>query len=80
MIDSIYDRVEHDDLLSPFFPGGVREEDRRNVATWWCEVFGGPAAYTEQLGGYEHMLHEHMLHKHLQLSITGEQRFALRRS
>jgi hemoglobin len=51
MINAFYDRVEQDELLSPFFPGGVHEEHRRNVATWWSEVFGGPAAYTEQLGG-----------------------------
>jgi len=70
MINAFYDRVEHDDLLSPFFPGGVHEEHRRNVATWWCEVFGGPTDYTGELGGYERMLH-----KHLQLGITEEQRF-----
>ena len=70
MINAFYDRVEQDDLLSPFFPGGVHEEHRRNVATWWSEVFGGPAAYTEQLGGYERMLN-----KHRQLGITDEQRF-----
>ena len=70
MIDAFYDRVEHDELLSPLFPGGVHEEHRRNVATWWCEVFGGPADYTTELGGYERMLH-----KHLQLGITPDQRF-----
>jgi hypothetical protein len=48
----------------------VHEEHRRNVATWWSEVFGGPPDYTEDLGGYERMLH-----KHLQLGITEEQRF-----
>jgi truncated hemoglobin YjbI len=32
--------------------------------------FRRPAAYTEQLGGYERMLH-----KHLGLGITTEQRF-----
>ena len=52
MINAFYDRVEQDEVLSPFFPGGVHEEHRRNVATWWSEVFGGPKAYTEQLGGY----------------------------
>ena len=70
MIDAFYDRVEQDAMLSPFFPGGVHEEHRRNVATWWVEVFSGPAVYTEQLGGYERMLH-----KHLDLGITEEQRF-----
>jgi len=70
MINAFYDRVEQDELLSAFFPGGVHEEHRRNVATWWCEVFGGPADYTSELGGYERMLH-----KHMQLGITNEQRF-----
>jgi hemoglobin len=69
MIDAFYDRVEADDLLSPFFPGGVHEEHRRHVAAWWSEVFGGPADYTE-LGGYGRMVH-----KHLGLGITAEQRF-----
>jgi len=70
MINAFYDRVELDELLSRFFPGGVHEEHRRNVATWWCEVVGGPADYTSELGGYERMLN-----KHMKLSITNEQRF-----
>jgi hemoglobin len=70
MINAFYDRVERDELLSPFFPGGVHTDHRRNVATWWSEVFGGPAAYTDELGGYERMLN-----KHLKLGITTEQRF-----
>jgi hemoglobin len=70
MINAFYDRVEKDKLLSPFFPGGVHSEHRRNVTTWWCEVFGGPAEYSTELGGYERMLE-----KHRQLGITGEQRF-----
>jgi len=70
LINAFYDRVETDALLAPFFPGGVHPEHRRNVATWWCEVFGGPPAYTDQVGGYERMLA-----KHLDLGITEEQRF-----
>ena len=70
LINAFYDRVESDDLLSPLFPGGVGEEHRSHVITWWCEVFRGPAHYTESLGGYERMLH-----KHNNLSITPEQRF-----
>jgi hemoglobin len=69
MINAFYDRVEQDELLSPLFPGGVHEEHRRNVATWWSEVFGGPSAYTDHLGGYERMLN-----KHRDLGITAEQR------
>ncbi len=51
LIDAFYDRVELDDLLSPFFPGGVSEEHRDHVAAWWSEVLGGPDRYTEELGG-----------------------------
>src|ERR1700733_769906 len=51
MIGCFYDRVERDDLLSPLFPGGVSAEHREHVTTWWCEVLGGPADYTQRLGG-----------------------------
>jgi hemoglobin len=70
MIDAFYDRVERDDLLAQFFPGGVTVEHRQHVAQWWSEVFGGPADYTNSRGGYSTML-EH----HRNLGITAEQRF-----
>jgi hemoglobin len=70
LIDAFYDRVEQDDLLSPLFPGGVHEEHRRNVATWWSEVFGGPSDYTDRIGGYERMVG-----RHVGLHITDDQRF-----
>ena len=70
LINAFYNRVEGDELLSPLFPGGVGEEHRRNVTAWWCEVFGGPAGYTKELGGYERMMG-----KHRGLGITPEQRF-----
>src|SRR5918995_4446330 len=69
LIDAFYDRVEGDDLLSPLFPGGVSAEHRDHVTSWWSEVFGGPARYTDDHGGYEHMLA-----KHRGLAITAEQR------
>jgi len=69
MLNAFYDRVESDDLLSPVFPGGVHAEHRHHVTTWWCEVFGGPAGYTDEHGGYEHMLA-----KHIGLGISPEQR------
>ncbi len=31
LIDAFYDRVEHDELLVPLFPGGVSEEHRAHV-------------------------------------------------
>ncbi len=70
LIKAFYDRVEQDELLSPFFPGGVHAEHRRHVAAWWIEVFGDPPTYSQELGGYERMLE-----KHRQLGITDDQRF-----
>ncbi|MGY1832945.1 group II truncated hemoglobin [Geodermatophilus sp. SYSU D01180] len=70
LIDAFHDRVERDDLLGPLFPGGVSEAHRAHVTAWWCEVFGGPPLYTEQLGGYERMLAHHR-----GLGLVPEQRF-----
>lgn len=69
MIDAFYDRVEADELLAPFFPGGVSPAHRQHVGGWWVEVFGGPARYTEQHGGYARMLAHHR-----GLGITPDQR------
>ena len=70
LIDSFYDRVEKDDLLARMFPGGVTEAHRVHVTLWWVEVFGGPAAYTGEHGGYQNMLAHHR-----GLNITTDQRF-----
>ena len=69
LIDAFYDRVENDELVSRYFPGGVHETHRDHVAAWWSEVLGGPARYTDELGGYEHMVA-----RHRDLDITGEAR------
>jgi hemoglobin len=69
LVDAFYDRVEKDDLLGRLFPGGVPEEHRAHVTRWWVEVFGGPAEYTAELGGYERMLAHHR-----NLGITADQR------
>jgi hemoglobin len=68
-LNVFYDLVEQDELIAPLFGGTVHEEHRRNVTTWWCEVMGGPPAYTEELGGYPRMLGHHR-----GFSITPEQR------
>jgi hemoglobin len=70
MINAFYDRVERDDLLSPFFPGGVTTRHRDHVVDWWSEVFGGPAVYTDSHGGYEAMLAHHR-----DLGISPDHRF-----
>ncbi|HEY5820736.1 MAG TPA: antibiotic biosynthesis monooxygenase [Propionibacteriaceae bacterium] len=68
LINAFYDRVESDDLLGPLFPGGVGTEHREQVAAWWSEVLGGPAAYSPT-GGYPRMLAHHR-----GLNITRPQR------
>jgi hemoglobin len=68
-LNAFYDLVEEDDELARLFGGRVSEEHRRHVTLWWGEVMGGPARYTEDHGGYEHMLA-----KHRGLAITAEQR------
>lgn len=69
LIDAFYDRVEGDELLRGFFPGGVHEAHRAHVAAWWCEVLGGATSYSDVLGGYPAMLDHHR-----GLAITGDQR------
>ncbi len=68
-LDVFYDLVEEDDLLGPVFGGRVTPAHRDHATAWWCEMMGGPARYTEELGGYAHMLA-----KHLDLQISTEQR------
>ena|ERR1700736_2740013 len=68
-LNVFYDLVEQDELLGPVFGGRVGAEHRRHVTIWWSEVMGGPAEYSEKLGGYEHMLG-----RHRGLEITPEQR------
>ena len=68
-LNAFYDEVERDELLGPVFGGRVTREHREHVTAWWAEVMGGPATYTERLGGYEHMLAQHR-----GLEITAEQR------
>ena len=58
-LNAFYDLVEGDDLLAAVFGGRVTEAHREAVTDWWCEVMGGPAAYTERHGGYETMLSRH---------------------
>src|SRR5215217_5957904 len=68
-LNAFYDLIEEDAELVALFGGRVSEEHRRNVTLWWCEVMGGPARYTEDHGGYEHMLA-----KHRGLAITDDMR------
>jgi hemoglobin len=69
LTEAFYKRVREDELLRPLFEDMSPEHPKR-VATWFSEVFGGPKLYTEERGGYPHMLS-----KHRGLGITEQQRF-----
>ena len=63
-----YDKVKADDVVGPLF-AHMDPGHPRHVAMWLSEVFGGPARYTGERGGYPSMLGHH-LHK----GITEPQR------
>ena len=68
LTEAFYARVLDDDLLAPLFARMDREH-ARHVAVWLAEVFGGPARYTDEHGGYPHMVA-----KHIGMAITEPQR------
>ena len=65
---AFYEKVKRDDLLEPIFRGMDRRHPH-HVAVWLAEVCGGPPLYTEEHGGYPHMLS-----KHRDLAITEPHR------
>jgi hemoglobin len=65
---AFYERVRQDELLGDLF-ADMPDEHPRHVAIWLAEVFGGPNAYTEEHGGYSHMVS-----RHLGLAISEPQR------
>jgi hemoglobin len=68
LTEAFYRHVHQDPILAPVF-AHVGEDHAHHVAIWLGEVFGGPATYTAEHGGYPAMLGHH-----LGLSITREQR------
>jgi hemoglobin len=69
-LNRFYDLIEQEAPdIAALFGGTVSREHRVRVTDWWTEVMGGPATYTDERGGYEHMLA-----KHKELGITPEQR------
>src|SRR4030088_603824 len=63
-----YGHVKADPILAPVF-AEMSPEHPEWVAQWLGEVFGGPSRYTDERGGYPHMIG-----RHLGRSLTGEQR------
>jgi truncated hemoglobin YjbI len=51
--------VPEDPLLAPLFAGMAPDHPER-VAAWLGETFGGPKVYSEQYGGYQHMVSQHI--------------------
>lgn len=58
-----YAKVLDDELVGPLF-AHMDPDHPRYVAMWLAEVFGGPARYSTERGGYHHMVGQH-LGKHI---------------
>ena len=63
-----YGHVKTDPILAPVF-AKMSPEHPEWVAQWLGEVFGGPATYTQERGGYTRMLS-----RHLGRALTEQQR------
>lgn len=59
LTEAFYREVLKDDLLYPLF-AGMDPGHPKHVAIWLGEVFGGPSAYTDEHGGYAHMIRRHL--------------------
>jgi hemoglobin len=68
LMEVFYARVPDDPLLAPLF-AAMSPEHVRHVTTFVAEVFGGPKAYSAQLGG-----HPAMIQKHAGRALTENQR------
>ena len=68
LTETFYGKVRQDPLLEPVFRR-MDSNHPKHVAAWLAEVFGGPPRYTEERGGYPHMLG-----KHRGLGLTEEMR------
>jgi hemoglobin len=68
LTEAFYGRVRRDEVLAPVF-AQMPPDHPHHVALWFAEVFGGPPRYTEEHGGYPHMMR-----KHLNRALTEEQR------
>jgi hemoglobin len=63
-----YGHVKTDLILAPVF-AEMSPQHPEWVALWLGEVFGGPPNYTNERGGYPHMLS-----RHLGRALTEQQR------
>jgi hemoglobin len=68
LTERFYQLVLADDVIGPMF-AHMDAGHPKHVAMWLAEVFGGPARYTSERGGYPSMLGHH-----LGRAITEKQR------
>jgi hemoglobin len=68
LTETFYGKVREDNVLAPVFRHMDRDHPK-HVAAWLVEVFGGPKRYTEEHGGYPHMVS-----KHRNRGLTEQQR------
>jgi len=54
-----YSKVPSDPVLAPLF-ANMSPDHVRHVSAFVAEVFGGPKAYSESLGGHPHMIARHV--------------------
>jgi hemoglobin len=54
-----YQKVKADPLLEPLF-AAMPDDHPHHVALWLGEVFRGPSAYSQELGGYTRMMRHHL--------------------
>ncbi|MFC6886720.1 MULTISPECIES: group II truncated hemoglobin [Actinomadura] len=59
LTETFYEQVLKDDLIGPLF-AGMDPGHPRYVAMWLSEVFGGPSRYSDERGGYTHMVTQHL--------------------
>ncbi|GAA2609201.1 hypothetical protein GCM10010411_49350 [Actinomadura fulvescens] len=59
LTEVFYAKVREDELVGPLF-AHMDPGHPKYVAMWLAEVFGGPARYTDERGGYHHMVTQHL--------------------
>lgn len=70
-VDIFYTSVLADPVLKPLFGDG-RPEHVDHLTAFMAEVFGGPTRYTDELGGFDHIV---ATHRGLRIAEPQRQRF-----
>jgi len=70
-IDIFYTSVLADPILKPLFGAG-KPEHVNHLTAFTSETFGGPAKFTEELGGFNHIIN---VHRGLKIKEEQRQRF-----